>query len=298
MKNKTVSATVALLLVEVIYGFSFLFSKRAMDFASPFVLIADRFTLAFALLTVFVLASRTRIRLGKRFIKPVIMALFQPVLYFLFESYGIKMTTSSFSGVMISLIPIISLFAGIWVLREYPSLFQYLFCILSVCGVILMTVTSGGQGVITPMGVVCLFLAVVSCVAFSIMSRSISGEYTPVERTYAMTAVGAVAFNFLALIENGGSVRALVAPLSEPAFLVSVLYLGVLSSVVAFLLQNYANTHMPVAKTSVFANISTVVSVLGGVIFLREKLNLWSLIAIVMIISGVMGVQLLHTRKK
>lgn len=298
MKNKTFSATVAVLVVEVIFGFSFLFSKTAMQFASPLVLIADRFTVAFVLLTAVMLIAGIKFRIGKNVWKPIAMAMFQPVLYFVFESYGINMTTSSFSGVMISLIPIVSVIAGIFVLGEFPSFLQYLFCVLSVCGVIIMTVSTGGQGVITPLGVLCLFIAVVSCVAFNIFSRKISAEFTSFERTYAMTAVGAIVFNILALAESGGSVEAMLIPFKEPAFLVSVLYLGVLSSVVAFFLQNYSNTHLPVAKTSVFANISTVVSVLGGVIFLDEEFTLLSAVAVVMIIAGVTGVQLLKTRKK
>ena len=277
---------------------SFLFSKTAMQFASPLVLIADRFTVAFVLLTAVMLIAGIKFHIGKNVWKPIAMAMFQPVLYFVFESYGINMTTSSFSGVMISLIPIVSVIAGIFVLGEFPSFLQYLFCVLSVCGVIIMTVSTGGQGVITPLGVLCLFIAVVSCVAFNIFSRKISAEFTSFERTYAMTAVGAIVFNILALAESGGSVEAMLIPFKEPAFLVSVLYLGVLSSVVAFFLQNYSNTHLPVAKTSVFANISTVVSVLGGVIFLDEEFTLLSAVAVVMIIAGVTGVQLLKTRKK
>ena len=297
MKNKTAAATAAILIVEIIFGFSFLFSKTAMNFASPFVLIADRFSVAFIGLTVVMLVTKTKIRIGKDIWKPIVMAMFQPVLYFIFESYGIKMTTSSFSGVMISLIPIVSMIAGIFVLHEFPSALQYLFCGISVGGVVIMTLSGKSEGIITPLGVVCLFLAVVSCVAFNITSRKLSESFTVFERTYAMTAAGALIFNVLALIENKGSITALAKPLEEPAFLVSVLYLGGLSSVVAFMLQNYSNTYLPVAKTSVFAGISTMVSVLAGVIFLHEKMTFFSVIAIIMIISGVMGVQLLDGRK-
>ena len=91
MKNKTVSATVAVLVVEVIFGFSFLFSKTAMQFASPLVLIADRFTVAFVLLTAVMLIAGIKFRIGKNVWKPIAMAMFQPVLYFVFESYGINM---------------------------------------------------------------------------------------------------------------------------------------------------------------------------------------------------------------
>ena len=64
------------------------------------------------------------------------------------------------------------------------------------------------------------------------------------------------------------------------------------------MLLNYANTYLPVAKTTAFSNITTVVSVIAGIIFLDEKLSLASLISAVMIIVGVWGVQILSVKKK
>jgi len=167
-----------------------------------------------------------------------------------------------------------------------------------MAGVVIMTLNSGSEGVITPVGVICLFLAVVSCVAFNIFSRKLSSEFSVFQRTYAMTALGAAAFVSCALFENGFKLSALVTPLSNAEFLVPILYLGILSSVTAFMLQNYAFTYLPVAKTSVFANISTVVTVLAGVVFLKERLGAVSVLAIVMIIFGVLGVQLSGSPRK
>jgi drug/metabolite transporter (DMT)-like permease len=68
-------------------------------------------------------------------------------------------------------------------------------------------------------------------------------------------------------------------------------YLSCLSSVVAFLLLNYANTELPVAQTSVFCNLTTVISLLAGVLFLGEPFGPVSLLASAVIIIGVWGVQ-------
>ena len=54
---------------------------------------------------------------------------------------------------------------------------------------------------------------------------------------------------------------------------------------------NFANTYLPVAKTTAFSNLTTVVSVLAGAIFLNEKLGIISALGIVMIITGVWGAQ-------
>ena len=71
----------------------------------------------------------------------------------------------------------------------------------------------------------------------------------------------------------------------------------IILAVIAFLCLNFANTYLPVAKTTVFSNVTTVVSVLAGTIFLNEKLSIEVLVAIIAIITGVVGVQLINIKQ-
>ena len=47
MLNKRVLATICALASQIIFGFSFMFTKIALRYASPFVVIADRYIVAF-----------------------------------------------------------------------------------------------------------------------------------------------------------------------------------------------------------------------------------------------------------
>ncbi len=296
--KKIVSATLAALMAQVIFGLSFMFTKIALNFTSPLTVIADRYIVAFMGLTVVMLISRKTVRLGKNLWKLVVMSLFQPVLYFVFESYGISMTTSAFSSIMISLIPVVSMLSGIFVLKEVPSPMQYVFMSLSVFGVIVMALAGKSDGTVTTLGIVLLLGAVISSVIFNISSRKISKEFTAFERTYAMTVIGLIVFLSISFIENIENPIAVVLSFLSPRFCGAVVYLGLVSSVVAFLLLNYANTHLPVAKTTVFSNITTVVSVVAGVVFLNEKFSVSTVISTIMIVVGVCGVQLLDTKDR
>ncbi len=296
--KKTLMATLAALLAQVIFGLSFMFTKLALDFASPLTVIADRYIVAFLGLTAVMLISRKTVRLGKNLWKLVMMSLFQPVLYFIFESYGISMTTSAFSSIMISLIPVVSMLSGIFVLKEVPSPMQYVFMSLSVFGVIVMALAGKSDGTVTTLGMILLFGAVISSVIFNISSRKISKEFTAFERTYAMTVIGLVVFLSISFVENIGNPTAVVSSFMSSRFCGAIVYLGLMSSVAAFLLLNYANTHLPVAKTTVFSNITTVVSVVAGVVFLNEKFSVSTVISTIMIVVGVCGVQLLATKSR
>lgn len=298
MNNKTTSATFAALAAQIIFGFSFMFTKIALGYASPMTVIADRYIVAFIGLTVVMLLTKTKIKFRKNIWKLVLMSAFQPVLYFIFETYGVQMTTSAFSSIMISLIPVVSMISGIFILKEIPSPMQYVFTALAVCGVVIMALAGNADGTVTPLGVLLLFGAVISSVGYNIASRKISAEFDPFERTYAMTIVGLIAFLSIALIENIDDPIKIVSSFAEPSFIFAEFFLGVISSVIAFLCMNYANTYLPVAKTTVFANFTTVVSVIAGAIFLDEKLTVQAIISTLMIIIGVWGVQMLNVNKR
>ena len=299
IKNKqTILATICSLIAQVIFGFSFMFTKIALDFASPLTIIADRYIVAFLGLTVALLFTKTKIRFNKNIWKLILMAVFQPFLYFIFESYGIKLTTSAFSSIMISLIPVVAMVSGIFILKEVPSILQYVFTLLSIGGVVVMALAGNADGTVTLGGILLLLGAVLSAVGYNIMSRKISSEFTPFERTYAMSVIGLISFLTIALIENIKAPTQIFTPFLNPAYLWSILYLGLASSVVAFFLLNYANTHLPIAKTTVFSNVTTVVSVMAGIIFLNEKLSFEVVISTVMIVVGVCGVQLLAVKNK
>lgn len=298
MKNsKITSATLAALLAQVIFGLSFMFTKIALDSASPMTVIADRYLVAFLGMSVVAVFTGTKIKYNKNLWKLVIMSLFQPLLYFIFESYGIKMTTSAFSSIMISMIPVVSMISGIFLLKEIPSPMQYAFTALSIGGVVIMALAGNADGTVSPLGILLLLGAVFSSVGYNISSRKISAEFTAFERTYAMTVIGMIFFVCIALIENIHNPINVLTPFLSASYMWAILYLGVFSSVVAFLFLNFANTHLPVAKTTVFSNITTVVSVVAGVLFLKEKLSLETIVCAIMIIIGVFGVQVLGTKK-
>ena len=137
-----------------------------------------------------------------------------------------------------------------------------------------------------------------SSATYNITSRKISGEFTPIERTYAQTIIGLLVFVIIAFFENIDAPQNLVTNFQTPGYFWAIFYLGIVSSVVAFILLNYANTHLPVAKTTVFSNVTTIVSVIAGAIFLNESFTWQTAIATAMIIVGVWGVQMLQVKKK
>ena len=310
MERKVKLATLGALTGNSIFGFSFMFSRMALGVTTPFVMLMYRFILASLLLGAIALICAQkgdrcdangeihwlRFSLRGRPVAPLLaLGVVQPAAYFLCESYGISMTNATFSGVIIALVPIVALAAGVLVLREIPSRAQVGWSILSIGGVVLMTLQQSADGAIRPLGVLMLLGAVLSGVTFNILSRRMSSQFSALERTVVMMAVAAAVFTLLAVAECRGDAARLLAPLSSGAFLAAIVYLSVLSSILAFLFLNFASNTLPVAKTTAFCNLTTAISMFAGVVFLGEPFGLMSLAASVMIILGVWKVQKAQT---
>lgn len=287
-----------------IFGLSFLFSKKAFSAVESVLLstnaegasdiavvLAIRFIFAFLLMTAALPLLKIKISFkGKPVWKLVLLGIFQPVIYFVCESYGLKMTGIVVSSVLIALVPIVCQLLSALILKEAPSFLQVVFCTLSVAGVSLVTLFSENSGNTYIAGIIFLVVAVISAAAFNIVSRNTAQIFTPFERTYFMFIVSSVFFLVYALISLKGDASLLIKPLTEPDFIVSILYLGGLSSVCAYLLINYSNTYLPLTRSTVFSNVITVVSTAAG-FFVGETFNLPTVFGAVIIIFGVWGVQ-------
>jgi drug/metabolite transporter (DMT)-like permease len=70
----------------------------------------------------------------------------------------------------------------------------------------------------------------------------------------------------------------------------SLLYLGVVASVVGFFLVNYNLKHIPAHVSSIFANVATITSIIAGLIFLNETLYWYHFVGSAFIMIGVYGV--------
>ena len=290
--SRTARALAATAVAHVLWGFSYLASRTAFAYTSVPVLLSHRFLLALAALSLPLLLGLVRFRRhGKRLLLLLLLGLADPVAYFLFEQFGLLHGTSIFSGVMIALIPMLATLAAAPVLKERPTAGQLLFGLLSVAGVIGIGLLSRDEGVLDWVGVLCMSLAVVAAVVFTLLSRRICREFSAFERTYAMFAVGAVAFTGSAMAELGGDLAAFLAPLAQGPYLLSVLFLGLCCSVVCYCLLSFALTHLEVARESVFANLTTVVSVLSGAFLLGEPFSWREGLLCLLILIGIYGVQ-------
>ena len=290
--NRTVlKATLASVCCHFCWGLSFLASRTALNEAPVFVLLSHRFLISFFLLHLFP-RQIAGLKEAKGALLPLLaLGLAQPAVYFLGEQYGILHSTTGFSGVMIAMIPVVTTLAAAPILKERPTLGQLGFSLLSVAGVIGIGLMTGSSGSLDGIGVAALVTAVIAAAAYTLLARGISKRTAPFARTYAMMAVGATVFTVLALIQCRGDFAAYFRPFRTLPYLLSVGFLSVFCSVLSFFCSNYAIANLPVARETVFANLTTAVSVFAGVLFLQEPFTWFGALCCLVIFVGIYGVQ-------
>ncbi len=279
--------------IAVIFGLSFMFTKDALSLYKPLELLSYRFALAALVLSLLVAIGVAKVSFkGKPWKYLLILSIFQPIAYFIGETLGVRLTSSSEAGMMIALIPVVVTILAVIFLGERPNLMQYIFIFTSVAGVIFILLLSGGFKIGGHfMGLLFLLGAVVSGGIYNILSKKYSRHFTPVEITFVMMWVGAISFNGAYMVQKliSGDSGSSFNTIFTVSGAVPLIYLGVLSSIGAFFMFNYMLSKLPASSAGVFTNLVTVIAILAGVIVKHETFYWYQAIGGLMIVGGVWG---------
>lgn len=285
-KNAAAAALCTGVIGNVIWGSSYLFTRIAQNESSPMVQLAWRFALAFLLLNLMILFGWEKLHLRGKKLKPLILLSVVEPLYFFCESYGIYYSNSTFSGVMLAIVPIIAIGLGTLILKEYPTAKQVLLCLLPIAGVVLVTIAGSRMGAVQPLGVLLVLGACLFAAFYRVYNKGAAAEFTAFERSYFVIGLCAVVFAVVALVGVRGDLAPFAAALHSRKFVMATIFLSVFYSVAANILVNYSASVLPMAIFSNLGSLITVCAMFLGVIFLKEPVNVMSLIGSGMVLLG------------
>lgn len=280
-----------------IIGFSFLFAKISLEYAHPLDTLTYRFAAAFIVLTIPVALGFLKLSYrGKSVGALLLLATAYPLGFFTLQTFGLLHTSSAEGGIIYAFTPIVTMVFASLFLKETMNVLQKLSIFLSVSGVIFIFIMKGSTMDWSNLtGITLLFLTCVAFAGYSVIARSLSKQFSPVEIAYFMLGIGFATFLIVSLVNHAsaGTFQDFVSPLANSKFIVAILYLGLVSSLVTALTATYVLSKIAASQMSVFSNLSTIVSIAAGALFLGEKVTIYHLIGSVMILAGVIGTQYL-----
>ena len=300
------------ILKNVIYGSSVLFIGDLTDSTHVLDVLALRFLIGFV---VFWLLKTLRIvkvdvgvkdLLGKtkraKYMKGLLLtALFEPILYMLCETTAISMASDITTGVILSLSPVAAMIAENVILKERTTWAEKILLFVGIAGVMYIAVntdTSGGEDSVA--GILLLFGAVLSGVLFCVFSRQSSSKFTSLEITYFACMIGMVFFNAINVIRHlwMGDILHYFDPYMSWNNLIGFIFLGVFSTIVATLMNNYALSKIQVSTMASFSGLSTLVTIFLGIWLHNEKLYLFQVIGLSLILARMIGVSLISIQRQ
>ncbi|MGE4297593.1 MAG: DMT family transporter [Desulfovibrionaceae bacterium] len=255
----------------VFWGLSFVATKIALRSFDVAGLLGVRFTASGVLLLGWMwwrgFPKFSRAEHAKLFA----LAVFQPGLYFFFETMGVSHTTASKAGLIVAAVPIavLALSAALRLEKATPVALGGI--ALSLVGIYFL-ITGGGDAALhggSLLGDLFMCGAVAAAAVYMVMVRRLSARHSTVDITCMQMVYGAVFFVPL-LFTNGMPGMASFSMESLGA----LGYLVVLCSIGAFLFYNYALAKVPASQASLAINGVPVVTALGAWVMLGETLTL------------------------
>jgi drug/metabolite transporter (DMT)-like permease len=261
----------ALATAVLFWGLSFVATKIALQSFSPFCLIFFRFFTA-ALFFIVLLWRTGFPSLTKKTLKSLLLlALMQPGLYFLFETFGLQYTSATKTSLIIATIPVVVLVLSTFFLKERLRPINTLGVVVSLAGVALLVFGGRPQTALQGMmiGDMLICGAVLAASIYMIMTRRLGESLSSLQITGMQIIFGALLFLPFFLWDLPHLDWQSVTKDS----LMALIVLTIFATIGAFLCYNFALTRIPAAQAAVCINGIPLVTACGAWVLLGETLT-------------------------
>ncbi len=273
------------------WGFSFVWVKIVYYYYDPLTTVFLRVSAAAVLLLLAGFVFGLRIMPLKKDYKYLfLLAFFEPFMYFLGESFGMKYVSSTVASVIISLIPVLSPVAAYLIVKERVSWLNILGIAVSFAGVLIMVLKADFSFKETPEGVALMMLAVVSAILYTVMIKKLSAGYKPYTILTWQYIFGTLLFMPLFF---GFGLKNFLAVKPDIRLIGTLLQLVIFASLLAFFLFIKVVEKLGVVKTGVFTNFVPVITAVTAYYFLpEESITVKTVVGIAVTITGIFVAQL------
>jgi len=268
------------------WGLSFVWFKIVVKCYDPITIIFLRLVISGLLMILFMKLTRTYQTIKREHLKYFLLLSFsQPFCYFLGESFGLTMVSSTIASVIIATIPLFSPIAAYFMVKEKVNIHIMAGIIVSFAGILLMLLNPDLSLNASFKGVMLLFVAVFSAVAYSVIIRKISHEYNSVTIITYQNLFGAVYFLPLFFIFDFNHFIT-IKPTWE--IILAMLQLAVFASTLAFVFYIVAIKGMGMIKANVFTNLIPVFTGIFSFFILGETFTAFKIAGMILVMFGVL----------
>lgn len=292
-----VGVYILLLFSVAIWGMSFVWTGQLLNVGFPVLSIVFlRLLMASLLLLAITPGLRKLQRIKKEDVTVFfLLALFEPFLYFIGETYGIVKTSPTVASVVVSTIPLFSPIAAFYFYRERITIRNFIGIAISIGGVCLVIFHQGIDTNLHIDGILLLALATASAVFYSAVIRKLASKYNALTIVTYQNMIGALYFLPLFLFVDYNDLRLLSFGWQE---LYPLSMLAILASGVAFVFFVNAIGVLGMTRANMFTTLIPVLTAIFAFMVGLEMLTPLRVAGIVVVVAGLVLSQLAPSVKK
>lgn len=269
----------------IFWGASFIATKVVLDELTPVTIILMRLILASILLTVLAIATKKDFRINLKSHGSILILACIAAFHLWIQVTGLKFTTASNTGWIIGTAPIFMALLATIFFKEKINTLQVLGIITAMLGLLLLV----GKGdifnidLIKNKGDLLVLGSAFTWGVYSMVNKKISLSYSPLMTIlylFIMMSILIAPFNI-----NDETIDSVVH-LSALGW-VSILFLGLLCSGVAYVIWAYSLRDLESAKVGAFLYFEPLVTVIAAWLLLSESITFLMLLSGAIITLGV-----------
>lgn len=282
----SVAYKLLIVVATVIWGFSFVVMKDAINEVTPAWLLGIRF-IAAGLILLVVFWKRVKQTFSKEcLIAGIVIGLLLVVAY-IAQTVGLVYITPGKNAFLTAVYCVIVPFVWWIVAKRRPTIFNLLAAAVCIAGVGLISLNGSDaqNGAIIGFGeILTLVCAVFFALHIVAVSKYSEKHDVMVLTVYQFLWSGIFALVWALFFETPPTTEVLLST----DFLLSLGYLVIFASVVALALQNIAVAKIPPAQASVLLSLESVFGVVFSVLFYGEVLNVQLIAGFALVFVGIM----------
>lgn len=277
----------SLALMVFVWGINFVVAKWALQMFSPLGFNALRYAIA-SVFVFAVLRSRGRLRLPERRDVPgiLVLGLVGNVLYQMAFILGLNLTRAGNASLMLALMPVFVMLLGMRSGERHAPR-AWLGVGVSVVGVALVSGSVSGEAGGSVIGDLILIVASAVWAFYTVGARPYIERYGSVQTTAWTLWAGAVG---LVVIGTPSLLTQRWEAVDARGW-AGVLFSSLFSIGLAYLIWYRGVARIGGARTAIYSNLTPVVALLTGAIWLDERLAALSIAGAAMVLGGVMLVR-------
>ncbi|MEL7585957.1 MAG: DMT family transporter [Prolixibacteraceae bacterium] len=284
MNKKSARYYGAALLAMFFWSLSFVWFKVAYKAYEPMTVVLLRLSFAAVIILIFSIAAGKLEKLKKEDRGWMLfLSFFEPFLYFMGESFGLKYISPTIAAVIISTIPLFTTLAAWYFHNETLSRVNFAGLLLSFAGVTLVVFDTTYGLSASPLGLALEFLAVLSTIGYAVILKRLTARYNGYTIITWQNGIGAfMFFPFWLIFESAATLQ---TPFNAEAF-AAILKLAVFASILGFIFFTYSIRNIGINRSNMFVNVIPVFVAIFSFLILGDELNVQKAAGIAVVVSG------------